>query len=465
MASNPHGTPADEGRHARKRVFAVALLWIGVTTLAILGGVGVPVWILLLAVVIVGAVVAQRLIARADAHDAKSKAWLARVTGVASRLELPAMPAGLSPTQALEQFEQAVFSRMVELRSNLRDIEQMLHGADEAIIATGVGGRIIMCNAAAEHLVGKTNDAMRGRPFDQIFTQQEFHALHAAGRQGERNREQIRMTTPSGTCIIEASVSPLGDTNTGGVLMTLRDVTETAQAVQIKADFVANASHELRTPIAAIRMAVETLAGQARDDPAMRERLIGMIADHTVRLEELIRDLLDLSRLESPEFRVTRTTFPMTEIVEPLASTFADVCRERNLNLVFSIADEVSMLRTDAGLLTLILKNLIDNATKFAFEGTTIRVVGSMAGAMARFDVIDKGVGIPLAQQTRIFERFYQVDSSRTVSNHRRGTGLGLAIVKHAVRTLGGQIRVASVWKQGTTMTVDLPALTSQAAA
>ncbi len=432
-------------------------MWAGVAAIAIFGGLGMPAWILLLGAAIVGALVAQRLIARADAQDQRSQAWRAAITATASRLELPALPTGLTPGQTLEQFEQAVYSRIVELQSGLRDVEQVLRGVDEAIIATGVGGRIMMCNAAAERLVGRTNDAIRGRPFDQIFTQQEFHALHAAGRQGERAREQIRMPMPGGTRIIEASVSPLS--SAGGVLITLRDVTETAQAVQIKADFVANASHELRTPIAAIRMAVETLAGQARDDPTMRERLIGMIANHTVRLEELIRDLLDLSRLESPEFRVAHATFPMTEIVEPLASMFAEVCRERNLNLVFSIADEVALVRTDAGLLTLILKNLIDNATKFAFEGTTIRVVGSAAGMMARFDVIDKGVGIPLAQQTRIFERFYQVDASRTVSSHRRGTGLGLAIVKHAVRTLGGHIRVASVWKQGTTMTVEIPAL------
>lgn len=457
LATQPERVP-----RTQRRVLVVVLLWAGVGALAILGLVGVPAWVLVVLAAVVGAFVSQRLMARVDRQEQESARWADALQASAARLDIPPLPGGLTPGQAIQRLEQGVYSRLVELQSSLRDAEQMLRGVDEALIATGVGGRVMTCNAAAERLVGKTIDAMRGRPIDQVFTQQEFLTLHESGRRGERAREQVRVRTPQGIRIVEAWVSPLGDGKSGGVLMTLRDVTEQAQAVQVKADFVANASHELRTPIAAIRMAVETLAGEAKGDPAMRDRLIGMISDHTVRLEELIRDLLDLSRLESPEFRVTAATFPASDVIEPLSAMFADVCQERNLKLVFNFSEEVAVLRTDASLLTLILKNLIENSTKFAYEGTTIRVVGTANGDMARFEVIDKGLGIPLAQQSRIFERFYQVDESRTVSSGRRGTGLGLAIVKHAVRTLGGQVRVSSVWKQGTTMTVELPGAVSR---
>ena len=104
------------------------------------------------------------------------------------------------------------------------------------------------------------------------------------------------------------------------------------------------------------------------------------------------------------------------------------------------------------------LKNLIDNAIKFAFPRTPVRTEARRVGDLVRFRVTDQGAGIPINQQHRVFERFFQVDPARTGFQHRRGTGLGLAIVKHAVKALGGAISVESVWKQGTTMTVDLPA-------
>jgi two-component system phosphate regulon sensor histidine kinase PhoR len=254
------------------------------------------------------------------------------------------------------------------------------------------------------------------------------------------------------------------------VVITLRDVTELATAVQLKTDFVANASHELRTPLSSIRAAVETLAEQAKDDPASLDWLIGKIATNVGRLEEMTRDLLDLARLESPEVPVEIVAVSAAELAESLTEVFDAACRERRLTLRFDLDPALRHLRTDPRLLTLILKNLVDNATKFAFEGTTILVAGRAlrpdgrigaveAGPLlsARFEVTDQGVGIPIEQQARIFERFYQVDTSRAGLKPKRGTGLGLAIVKHAVKALGGNVGVRSVWQQGTTITVELP--------
>jgi two-component system phosphate regulon sensor histidine kinase PhoR len=264
------------------------------------------------------------------------------------------------------------------------------------------------------------------------------------------------------------------------VLLALRDITELAGAGQVKTDFVANASHELRTPIAAIRAAVETLtdAGGTPVDPAMRDRLIGMIAGHSVRLEQLAGDLLALSRLEAPEAALELGLVPVAELAQALGGMFEQPCRQRNLKLEVQ-TDPPGLdlvLRTDRRLLVLILENLIDNATKFAYPDTTVRVVfravqgvggvgvgtdtkavnGSAKPAGVRIEVIDEGLGIPAGQQNRVFERFYQVDAARTGSP-RRGTGLGLAIVKHAVKRLDGNVWARSVWKQGTTMVVELP--------
>jgi two-component system, OmpR family, phosphate regulon sensor histidine kinase PhoR len=246
------------------------------------------------------------------------------------------------------------------------------------------------------------------------------------------------------------------------VLMTFRDVTEVTRMLAVRTDFVANASHELRTPIAAIRMALETLETEGDEGGELRARLLSIIASQVARLEELARDLLDLSRLES-EAEVRTEPLALADVAASLRTAFEGVLRERRLTLEFEISEGAAVLRTDRRLLELIVSNLIDNAAKFAFEGTPVRVVADRGPAGVRVRVIDRGQGIPLADQPRIFERFYQVDPARAGGGDRsaparRGSGLGLAIVKHAVRRLGGSVNVSSVWQQGTTMTVELPA-------
>jgi two-component system phosphate regulon sensor histidine kinase PhoR len=266
---------------------------------------------------------------------------------------------------------------------------------------------------------------------------------------------------------------------------------------------VANASHELRTPVAALRIAVETLGEGAKDDPEMRDRLIGMCAAHVHRLEEMVRDLMDLSRLEQTQLPVRREPVSMADLEESLRLVFEPICSQRRLRLQFDFDPRLEGLWTDPRLLHLVMRNLIDNATKFAFEDSVIRIRGMVTGeapedlhpatsthsttasatstpttpvtspsqdspndpvpdAVARFQVIDRGVGIPLAQQERVFERFYQVDPARTGTGassraSRRGSGLGLAIVKHATSAMGGRIGINSVWGEGTSVWVDLP--------
>jgi two-component system phosphate regulon sensor histidine kinase PhoR len=249
------------------------------------------------------------------------------------------------------------------------------------------------------------------------------------------------------------------------VVLALRDVTELAGALQARTDFVANASHELRTPVAAIRLAMETLASS--DDPALRARLVQMVTSQVSRLEELARDLLDLSRVESAEAPAQRTPLSPAELAAELAELFAPAADRRGVRLEFALDPGLEGMLADRGLLRRVLENLIDNAIKFARESTAVRVVGTVQPARvprpggmddARFEVRDRGLGIPLSQQQRVFERFYQVDEARSAAGPGRGTGLGLSIVKHAARKMGGLVRVESVWKQGTTMVVDLPA-------
>lgn len=379
---------------------------------------------------------------------------------------------------ALDDLAARVERQLKEVAKKSRNLEAVIDAMDEPLIATDNAERVLLCNRSAEALLGggaggATSARLVGRAVSDVFTQADLLEMHAAARQGQTRRRRVRVTTTLGKRTLQVSALPVpaawGE-GVFGAVMILRDVTEIDQAVQVKADFVANASHELRTPVSAIRMSAETLKDAAKDDPAMAERLSGIILSHALRLEELLRDLLDLSRLESPEVQLSIGAVDLGALAEELRGAFAEDLAARRLELSFEFEDELAGMRTDARLLMLILRNLVENACKFAHEGTTVRVLGMLeeeesgrgenaprTRGVARFEVVDRGAGIPLAHQERVFERFYQVDAARTGGPAKRGTGLGLAIVKHAARALGGRVGLESQWGEGTRVWVEVP--------
>ncbi|MBX3406573.1 MAG: PAS domain-containing protein [Phycisphaeraceae bacterium] len=378
---------------------------------------------------------------------------------------------------ALDELAVRVERQLKEVAKKSRNLEAVIDAMDEPLLATDNAERVLLCNRSAEALLGATGGGVGGglvgRAVSEVFTQADLLELHAAARQGQTRRRRVRVTTTLGKRTLQVSALPVPAAwgqGVFGAVMILRDVTEIDQAVQVKADFVANASHELRTPVSAIRMSAETLKDAVKEDPAMAERLAGIVLSHALRLEDLLRDLLDLSRLESPDVQLSVGEVDLVALAEELRSAFADDLAARRLELSFEFEDELTGMRTDARLLMLILRNLVENACKFAHEGTTVRIIGTLeeeesgleAGAsrtrgVARFEIIDRGVGIPLAQQERVFERFYQVDTARTGSPAKRGTGLGLAIVKHAARALKGRVGLESKWGEGTRVWAEVP--------
>ncbi len=351
-------------------------------------------------------------------------------------------------------------------RARAANLSAILDALHEPVLVTDGGGRVVIGNREADEFFGARLGGVLGRGVEDLFTQADALRLHASALGGRLGVTQVRFVTPAGTRIHEMIAAPVALADESGaaweargVVVTLRDVTDLAMAVQLKTEFVANASHELRTPLSSIKGAVETLRDGAVDDPSMASRLTEMIATNVGRLEELVRDLMDLSRLESPEAPVQFERVDLAAICGGVASMFETTCRERRLSIDVRVKEGVREITSDRQLLHLVLQNLVDNATKFAYEGTTVVVeCDAIEGGGVRLRVSDRGIGIPINQQQRIFERFYQVDGARTGGVKRRGTGLGLAIVKHAVKRLGGTIGVQSVWKQGTTMEVELPA-------
>ena len=327
----------------------------------------------------------------------------------------------------------------------------LIEAIGEAVVVIGAGGEVELANGLAAELFGVSRPVV-GRQYEQVITKAVLLDRIAGGLRGEPWHGPVHLSGPAGAVICEVSVVPIPGRSR--VVLTLRDISELANAVQLKTDFVANASHELRTPIAAIKAAAETLE-LATEDEAVRPRLVSMVQSHAGRLEDLVTDLLDLSRLESDRSSPELVVVDMQGVSTSLVDGLRGLCRARRVEIAFEFSPELGRVVSDPKLLELILRNLIENAAKFTAEGTEVRVIAEPMEAGCRFRVIDQGPGIPLADQQRIFERFYQVDPAR--SGQHRGTGLGLAIVKHAVRLLGGEVRVESVWQQGTTMIVELP--------
>lgn len=338
--------------------------------------------------------------------------------------------------------------------TNAARLGSILSASDLPIIATDEQGIITNSNNAAHQILGGGR-SLRGVALDELITHKPVLELARHAFSGESGHARFSLPIHGQTHELDVAADPLAGGD--GCVFTFRDITELTKAVALKADFAANASHELRTPIASIRGAVDTLMGPTTPPEAMQLRMIEMISGNATRLELLVNDLLDLSKLESTDAPPTLEPIDLEALLTGIAEQFAPICSRRSITIEPTIEPSVQTINSDRSLIGLILRNLIENATKFASEGTSIRVDARPADVGVVIEVADKGIGIPIADQQRIFERFYQVDDARSGTSVKRGTGLGLAIVKHACRRLGGSISVRSVYGQGTTMRVTLP--------
>src|SRR6266704_240257 len=246
---------------------------------------------------------------------------------------------------------------------------------------------------------------------------------------------------------------PLADRGpTGRTVVTLSDITQRRRLEVLRRDFVANASHELKTPVAALRALAETLESALRDDPDVALGFVTRISREAERLDALVRDLLDLSRLE----RGTLDAEPvdMVGLVKEVAETYSERADERRIRLRTELRRE-SMVRGDRAQLGLLLSNLVDNALRYTGARGTVRIRLDSIDGKVVLEVADTGEGIPAKELPRIFERFYRVDKAR--ARQTGGTGLGLAIVRHVAESHGGTVAVESKVGRGTTFSVTIP--------
>ncbi len=334
-------------------------------------------------------------------------------------------------------------------------IEGILRAMVEGVLVLDREGRIVMSNQAAEGLFDLTPGS-RGRRISEVVRQSQVVdtiSLVLAGL--PYANEEIWTVGPDRRALnIHAVRLEAGSSGPGSVVV-FNDVTELKKTDEIRRDFVANLSHDIRTPLAAIRGAVETIQaanGQALDQSG---RFLNMIARQVNRLQVLSEDLLSLASLERGQEGAEFMPEEAGELLEASLSAVKSLARDKGVALVSEPPKEEIALIADRARLEEALVNLIDNAVKYTEPKGTITVSCSALGDEVRFVVADTGPGIPTAHQDRIFERFYRVDKAR--SREKGGTGLGLAIVKHAAGLHGGRVEVESTEGKGSVFTLVVP--------
>jgi two-component system, OmpR family, phosphate regulon sensor histidine kinase PhoR len=255
-----------------------------------------------------------------------------------------------------------------------------------------------------------------------------------------------------------ATVAAVRAGETLGAVVVLHDITELRKLERVRRDFVANVSHEFKTPLTAIQGFSETLLGGAMDDPHNRERFLGIIFEHARRLARLTDDLLKLSSMDADRLELEIRRVSVNELIESCLETTQHRAAEKEVEVDLAQPAQVAELPDIAGdrrRLAEILQNLLDNATQYTLAGGRITVSAEARDTDVIFTVSDTGIGIPKSDQSRIFERFYRVDAAR--SREAGGTGLGLAIAKHLVEVHGGRIWVDSEIGQGSKFHFSVP--------
>jgi signal transduction histidine kinase len=308
----------------------------------------------------------------------------------------------------------------------------------------------VSANAAARRLLGY-GPSESLPPLAELFHDRPHRALMRevlAGAVVERRELDL------GDSTVVISARPLEG---GRTLLVLSDVTDLRRLETIRRDFVANVSHELKTPLTAIAGYAETLASEAAED-AEAGRFAEIIVEHTQRMQRLVDDLLDLSRIESGGWRPE----PEPVDVEPAARDawrpFVERAAEQRVDFDTSVNDSGGSISVDPEALRQIFTNLFDNALRHTPPGGRVRVLAAPAGDEVLVQVSDTGSGISAEHLPRIFERFYRVDPGR--SREEGGTGLGLAIVKHLVEAHGGSVSAESELGRGTTILLSFPIVT-----
>ncbi|THJ22769.1 MAG: cell wall metabolism sensor histidine kinase WalK [Nitrospira sp. CG24E] len=356
-------------------------------------------------------------------------------------------------------------AKIDELSEDRGQLLAMLTSMVEGVMVLDSRGRVLQINPALERMFDVTRMEVRGHPCSDVFRYPQLDTLVSAVLTKRMNAEDEILLHPSGRRLhIEASVTANDRENDVFAVLIFHDMTELRRLELIRKDFVANVSHELRTPLTSIKGYIEALLDGAKDDPETSTKFLDIILKQSDRLNLILEDLLQLSRIESGQILFKREPLHIQSVVERTLAMIKPLADKSGHRLVSFVEDNLPTVLGDEDRLMQVLSNLLDNAIKYtAGKGTITVAVHPVSDNAAQSSVVtavelsvtDTGIGIPELDRPRIFERFYRVDKAR--SRELGGTGLGLAIVKHIVEGLGGRVWVEGNVPTGSRFVVRLP--------
>lgn len=376
---------------------------------------------------------------------------LARAARTATPDRVPDYPESSAPEardllRALRTTQEELLSRLAELRREREETSALIESMLEGVVAADGAGSIVVCNSAARRILGFRPDEALPK-LQHLFRQREAQAVVervlraevVAGQEFELNGRAILATG-----------RPL---SAGGAVLALHDLTALRRLETVRRDFVANVSHELKTPLTNVLGYLETAMG-GDVDQATAKRFLGTAMANARRMQRLVDDLLDLARVEAGGWSPAIEHLDVAGFVHEMWASVADVATERQIAFELDVP-QGQAVQADPDALRHIFANLLDNAIRYTPPGGRIGVRAVAFRHAVRLDVSDTGAGIPPHHLPRVFERFYRVDAAR--SRAEGGTGLGLSIVKHLIEAHGGHVEVESTLGRGTTFRLTFP--------
>jgi PAS domain S-box-containing protein len=356
---------------------------------------------------------------------------------------------------AFERIQGAVDAQWAGLRSSNERLLGMMRSMEEGVLALDADERIAMINEAGRRLLEMGDAEVVGRHLWELTRLRALRDAFAEAMSTGRASAKEFETTGAERHVLTLRAARLPGSPALGVMIVLHDVTELRRLENLRRDFVANVSHELKTPLASIKAYAETLRLGALHDAEHNQQFVARIEEQADRLHQLIIDLLHLARVESGQQAFDIAEVCLRTIVDASVAAHAASAASRQITLASEPpAVPIDVMADEEGVRT-IVNNLVDNAIKYTPGGGKVTVRWRQESGHAILEVQDTGIGIARQHQARVFERFYRVDKAR--SRELGGTGLGLAIVKHLVQAFGGSVGIESQPRMGSTFRVTLP--------
>ncbi len=350
----------------------------------------------------------------------------------------------------------ARLDRTIRTLTEERNLSSAILGSMvEGVAVVNASERLLFANRGFAEILGLDVPPQSGSALVEVVRQTELLEAVREVLKGEPRVETEIVTGTLRQHFFAVTVAAVRAAETSGAVIVLHDITELRKLERVRRDFVANVSHEFKTPLTAIQGFAETLLAGAIDDPQNRLRFLEIILEHSRRLARLTDDLLKLSKMDADRLELEIRRLSVSQFVESCIETTQRPAAEKNLRISVDLQQPMPDIAADRRRLAEVLQNLLDNAMQYTPAGGQIMVSASADDDEVTFTVSDTGIGIPRADQSRIFERFYRVDVAR--SREVGGTGLGLSISKHLVEVHGGRIWVESEVGQGSRFHFTVP--------